>query len=211
METLVEDKQIILGLAGVARSGKDTFCELASEIFIEDYGLVAQRYALADELKNDINPFLIEKCGIDIWNCTPEQKEMVRPLLLYYGTDIRRAQTNGRCWVDKLGATMRKDKMSDVMIVTDVRYGVNESDELQWLKNEMGGQLVYIEQFTMNEFNEMVTLAPENPYEIQNDPIMRANANHKFSWEVNEDENGNPNRPVLKDKVKAFLQTLKWD
>jgi hypothetical protein len=211
METPVMDKQFILGLAGVARSGKDTFCELASEILIEDYGLVSQRYALADELKKDINPFLIEKCGIDIFNCTPEEKEMVRPLLLYYGTDIRRAQTGGRCWVDKLGDLMRKDMMSDVMVVTDIRYGVNEADELHWLRDELGGKLIYVAQYKMNQFNEPVYLEAENPYEIENDPIMRENADHYFQWEVDMDENGNPNLPALKNKVKSFLQTLQWD
>ena len=48
MEVLVEDKQTIIGLSGVAGSGKDTFCRLAIDVLIEDYGLIATRYALAD-------------------------------------------------------------------------------------------------------------------------------------------------------------------
>jgi hypothetical protein len=212
MQTLIEDKQIILGLAGVARSGKDTFCQLASDILIDDYGLVSQRYALADELKNDINPFLMEKCGIDIWNCTPEQKEMVRPLLLYYGTDIKRVQSNGRCWVEKLGDTMRKDKMSDVMIVTDVRYGVNEYDELYWLREEMGGKLIYISQYTVNDFNERVYLSPPNLYEIENDPIMRKNADYHFEWPVVLNDEGEPDLTALKPMVSEFLNKIKiWN
>lgn len=210
MEALLENKQIVLGLTGVARCGKDTFCELASEILIEDYGLVAQRYALADELKNDINPFLKEKCGIDVWKCTPEEKEMIRPLLLYYGTDIKRKQTKGRYWVDKLSHTMNKDKLSDVMIVTDVRYGVEDADELHWLKKEMGGKLIYVAQYTIDNLNKKTYLAAENPYEKRNDPIMKQNADCFFEWRFSEHRGGGMNRDALKLKVKSFLNTLTW-
>jgi hypothetical protein len=212
MEVLCEDKQVILGLSGVARCGKDTFCQLVTDILIEERGLIGKRYALADELKNDINPFLMDKCGIDIWNCTPEEKEMVRPLLLYYGTDIKRAQTNGRCWVDKLGVTMENDKMSDVMIVTDIRYGVNEFDELHWLRNELGGKLIYISQYTVDAFNQKTYKEPPNEYEQKNDPIMRKNADYHFEWPVLLDDKGEPDLKSLKPLAVEFLNSLElWN
>ena len=56
--------KLIIGLTGFARAGKDSFADLAIED-LSDRGAIVTKIAIAAELKNDIQPFLKEKCGIE--------------------------------------------------------------------------------------------------------------------------------------------------
>jgi hypothetical protein len=209
MEVCCDSKQIILGLSGVARSGKDMLCKLASDILIEERNLIVQRYALADELKNDANPFLKEKCGIDIWDCTPEEKERARPFLVWFG-GLKRKQTQGRYWVEKLGAIIEKDKMSDVIIITDIRYGEEDVDEVHWLREELKGSLIHISQFTNphSSLSERIYRQPPNDDEARNDPIMRKHADFRLEWGQFINEDGEPDETLLKPIASDFLNQL---
>ena len=53
----------VIGLCGVAQSGKDTFCNGAIDLF-KKQGIEAKRVSFADALKRDVEPFLMEKIGI---------------------------------------------------------------------------------------------------------------------------------------------------
>ena len=169
----------VIGLCGVARSGKDYFCQFLLEE-VKKQGLSAKRYALADPLKEDLSPFLKEKCNIDIFHCSPQNKELVRPILVDYGK-IKRVQTEGKYWTKIIEKQIFKDS-PDLAIITDIRYCIYKEDECHWLKNEMGGKLVHIRKFSKNfEGNNEYVQAP-NEDELTNDPILYKNSDYYIEW-----------------------------
>lgn len=55
---------MIIGISGVARSGKDTLANNFVKIF-KSLGIKAKRQALADELKKEVRHFLKKNTGLD--------------------------------------------------------------------------------------------------------------------------------------------------
>ena len=127
----------MIGITGVARSGKDTFYSILAKYF-ENKGFKAGRLAFADDLKKELNPFTIEKFKIDLMKCTNEEKEVIRPLMVSYGK-CRRSQTEGKYWTSLLDAKIKNfSKQNIIPIITDVRYIEYKEDEYSWLKNNNG-------------------------------------------------------------------------
>lgn len=165
----------IIGLTGYATSGKDYL-----------FGLLANRgpvirMALADSLKRDINPFLIEKFGIDLYSCTPEQKELVRPLLVAYGK-IHRNRSGGSYFTSQLTKKVLEASKTHLVVVTDIRYADPKfpNDELNWLKS-LGGKLVHITKYNEENGQRTYVKAP-NADELENNIILLKNADFLIEW-----------------------------
>ena len=79
----------LIGIAGYARSGKDTFFARSAK-YLNDNGFEAKRYAFADALKSEVDSLLTEHTGLSAFTEKDSEKEIVRPLLVTYGTEIRR-------------------------------------------------------------------------------------------------------------------------
>lgn len=171
----------VFGIAGVAKAGKDTLA-LALIKEAEKEGLLATKVSLAEPLKDDINPFLIEKLGIDIWNCSPEEKEFVRPLLVAYGR-AQREKTNGTYWTGLLSKRMKELKRDgyDLVIVPDIRYDEYPEDEVFWIK-ENGDALIHVSR--LDEGGNKIL--PPNEDERLNDPKMIAAASNLIQWKTDE-------------------------
>ena len=75
----------IIGISGVAGAGKDTFFNLLSQY------APCRKYSLADELKKELNQWCRMHYGIDSQTCTREEKEIIRPLLVFHGALKRQA------------------------------------------------------------------------------------------------------------------------
>lgn len=167
----------VIGITGVAGCGKDLFCQLLikqlSKIKPE---LTARRFALADALKVELNPTLINLYGIDIFHCNREQKELVRPMLVAHGK-VRRVQSQGTHWTTIVENEMNKVQ-PDVAIVTDIRYAEYEKDEDFWLLQHLQGSLVHI---TLNVDNKR--LQAPNSDEAANDPILAQKADFEVLWD----------------------------
>jgi hypothetical protein len=99
-------------------------------------GYSAKRIALADALKQEIRPSLIEKYGIDILNCTAEQKEIVRPELIELGRE-RRLSSKGTFWTNIVSQQIQECD-EQIIIVPDIRYNVYPEDEAVWVKKNRG-------------------------------------------------------------------------
>ena len=56
----------LIGISGVARSGKDLFTTVAQEV-LKQHGLKTERFALAYELKSDLKDLIHAKTGIDVF------------------------------------------------------------------------------------------------------------------------------------------------
>jgi hypothetical protein len=191
----------ILGITGVAKSGKDTLCEELISIFAKK-GVKAKRYAMADKLKAKLNPWLIEEFDIDLYNCYPEEKEKMRPFMVEYGRYYRDL-SGGRHWVDIVLDEIEWER-PQVAIVTDVRFAeINPTDEYFALKDK-GMELIHIEKV----LKDGAVLGPPNEDEKRNDPILKSLAHHHLKLR---EFDGSPELlREFKELVRLFFVSKLW-
>lgn len=179
----LEMENKMIGLTGVARSGKDTFYSILKK-YLEEKGIKSQRLAFADALKNELYEFTKDNFKIDLLNCTPEDKEIVRPLMVAYGK-CRRSQTEGKYWTStiepKVNALIVDNK---IPIITDVRYIEYKDDEYSWLKSH-NGLLIHISR----KLNDGSFIPPANIEEKANDNKLKAVSDISITWETCQDVN----------------------
>lgn len=175
----------VIGLSGVARAGKDTFAAiLMGKLFTAGYSV--KKIALADPLKGDCDEFCLKYFGFSAFTQVPEEKLLIRPMLVWYG-DAQRKRTNGRYWIDKAQQTIDNTDY-DFYIVSDVRYCHYERDEIHWLKNECKGTVCHIRKWS-REYHDLDNIGgrtfvpPANDHEALNDPKVRALADYQLEWE----------------------------
>ena len=173
---------MLVGLCGLARSGKDTFFKFLKKSCESNFN----RYAFADELKKECYDFVMTNSGISVYSENEHEKELIRPLLVAYGTHLRRA-INPTCWIDRLEPQVNYDLRKGInVVITDVRY----ENELEWI-HKLGGTSIYIETLG----NE-----PRNSEERKHDPKLKLKAKHHFKWRFKD-----PSLPNTQNKVNQFL------
>jgi hypothetical protein len=181
---------LVIGLSGLAGTGKDLFCQLLIKALSSRGYSAAKRYALADELKAETRQFMIDAYGIDIQTCPREQKDLIRPFLVAHG-GIRRAMSQGTHWTNRLSEILDKERPR-IAIVTDVRYDQYPEDELFWLKKKLNGVFVHISMFWFEEvegkFGDNPVkvqrfVQPPNDHEAENDPLLQKQADYRIVWE----------------------------
>lgn len=169
----------VYGISGGAGVGKDTLCQNLISRF-EENGIVAKRFALADELKARLRDFGIKEFGLDILHCSRVDKDFLRPLLVCYGK-LKREQSEGTFWTSLLKEKIDNDNC-DIAIITDVRYTVYSRDEVFWVKNVMNGKIVHVSRYDLQENGDKIYLPYPNEEEAKNDPLIREMADFKFEW-----------------------------
>jgi hypothetical protein len=174
---------MLVGLCGLARSGKDSFFNIVKDNFEGGF----HRVAFADALKRELDDLLIKYTRISAFTEKREEKEIIRPLLVTYGTHVRR-RLNENCWIERIENNVKHHlNAGKCVFVTDVRY----ENELRWI-HQMNGASIYIE--TPGNY-------PTNEEEEINDPILKFHAKHCFSWKKN--------APSIKEtpiKIKNFFK-----
>jgi hypothetical protein len=194
----------VIGLSGVARAGKDTFSAILIKK-LEERGHVVKRVALADALKGDCDKFCRETLKISAYTQVPEEKLLIRPLLVWYG-DAQRKRTNGQYWIN-LAQKKIDITNADYFVVTDVRYDHYEKDEVSWIKDDCHGYLCHISKWTLND-GKIEFVPPANDHEALNDPKVKAKANYTVSWpDVSTVLNGKSllEDPTLNEYVEDFI------
>jgi hypothetical protein len=127
----------LIGLCGYAQVGKDT-----AAANMPGY----RRLAFADPLKADLATLIHEVYGIDVWAPTPEEKAVIRPLLVAHGAGKRMQDPD--YWVNKI-MTLARHATEGPIVVTDVRY----ANEVQKIR-QAGGQVVVIRRGDIGPANE---------------------------------------------------------
>lgn len=163
-------KNKIIAIAGNARTGKDTLGNNFKKLLF-DQGIKANTYSFAGELKKSVDGFLLEQLGISAFSEDPEEKKIIRPFLVFWGTDIMRS-INNNVWVDKLTDTLPPD---EVCIVTDLRF----SNELEWVKNNDGISILI----------KRDGIEPANSSESLNNKELESNVDSVFHMADVKDEN----------------------
>tara|TARA_B100000287_G_C20643916_1_gene784467 strand:- start:968 stop:1573 length:606 start_codon:yes stop_codon:yes gene_type:complete len=191
----------MIGLSGIAGSGKDLFCRLLLK------QIKGTRIALADPLKEETRGFILEKYGIDILNCTLQEKNKVRDLLVFYG-GIKRYETKGTYWTNK--AQKKADAAQNTAVVTDVRYSEYENDEINWLKAKNKGVLVHIKKYceleTFGPHVKRIYFTPPNEDERRNDPKLQDKADYCVEWPHVEGASQKEIEDTLLPYVKEFAE-----
>ena len=111
----------IIAISGFARSGKDTAFKIMEDYLQLNEGWSFQRVAFADALKSHLYPLVSNKLGIDLYNCSDSEKELIRPLMVEYGKAHR--SLDGEYWVKESFKDLDISESSKVVyVVTDLRY-----------------------------------------------------------------------------------------
>lgn len=129
----------LIGIAGKARSGKDTFAHM-----MRNNGLNLDLYSFATPLKEAA----IAMLGISryfAYNATTEQKEQPLPgygfsyreFLQKLGTEFGREMLRGDIWL--LCAQERFNQSKNGLLITDVRF----ANEAHWIRSN-GGRIIHI-------------------------------------------------------------------
>ena len=189
--------KIIIGLCGHAQSGKDTFCEIAKS-FLSKKKVAAARVAFADELKRDLDTLCRHHIGCSAFTEDKKQKELIRPLLVAYGTDVIRKMDEG-WWIERLEKKLPLYFGQEILpIVTDVRY----PNEIDWVQNQHNGVCVYITR---------KGVGPANKEEKINNAMLKKKADYRIMWptfgpekaiEKGEHYVRRVMNPVFKSKIK---------
>lgn len=157
----------ILGIAGYARTGKDTFGSILCEELSKN-GISAKKLSLAYELKSDLDAFLIDKFGISAFTEDPKEKSFIRPLLICYGTSLMRKK-DPKYWINKLQKTIDINIKSGIIsVICDIRF----LNEASWLRSS-GGILVHLKR-------SGIEAADEN--EQNNEHALREFSDFPITW-----------------------------
>lgn len=177
---------MIIGVSGYARSGKDTFFEILKRELSGSKKV--SRVALADCIKEDLKPLLTENFNIDPFNCTDDQKNIIRPLMVTYGTHVAR-KLNKNHWINKIKQKLIKNEsLGCISVITDVRY----MNEQTFLKENFNNSIfVHISR---------IGFGPANKEEEINTPKLKINSDYEISWKSfsSSNEEGEP-------FVKSFI------
>ena len=163
------NKGTVILVSGVARAGKDTFFNLLKESLPIEFK--AYRFAFADQIKEDLKPLLMDNFNIDPFNCTNDQKEIIRPLMVSYGTHVAR-RLDKEIWIKKLFKKIESANLDSktITVITDTRYPNEQNYFLDKFENCIN---VHIERFGFE---------PANEEEEKNTPLLKNNANYVISW-----------------------------
>lgn len=160
---------MIIGISGAARSGKDLLFNLLSNNSIKSYKLI--KLAFADELKMDLKNILKEKFKIDVFNPSPEEKEIIRPLLVSYGTHLAR-KIDENFWIKKIDEKINSIEKNEktLIFITDVRY----PNEQNYIKTKFNKSL--------NIHLTRDGIDPANEEELSNNELLKSNSDIKIKW-----------------------------
>jgi hypothetical protein len=196
-----------IGVSGVARVGKNLFCDIASDILYKERGLSSKTYSLANCLKKDCEVFLRDKLGLNVWSEDTLEKSIFRPLLIWYG-GVKRNASKGRCWIEMLDPDVRKST-ADICFISDVRFCKYANDEAYWVQTELGGKLVHISKFSYLS-SEKVYTQPASQDETVNDPMLKHIADASMEWMDSGEHTYESARkcPILIEQVRTVINTL---
>jgi hypothetical protein len=155
---------MIVGLSGVARSGKDTI----ADYLVENYGFT--KISFADPIREALvrlNPE-IDVDGYDMrlstavsllgWEQLKDASKGIRGLMQRMGTEVGREMFGDDIWVNIALNSISPEMKA---VITDVRYP-NEADAIQ----KAGGKLWRVERLGVGPANEHESESALNAYEF---------------------------------------------
>lgn len=158
----------IIAIAGNARSGKDTLADNMVDIF-SSLKIKSEKYSFAKALKQECNAFTKKTLGISAFTEDSKEKEIIRPLLVTWGTHVRR-KLDPDVWVKSVDKKLSGNKIS---IISDVRF----ENEYEWVR-ENKGMLIFVDRIL--PCGSLVP--PANDEELANNDFLKRNADFHLCW-----------------------------
>jgi len=191
----MEFKYKSIGISGVAGCGKNTLSEIIIKL-LQRLELPYRELSIAKNLKQEISWVSRELYGINSSNCTREEKDTIRPLLVAHG-EIKRKLSNGTYWTSLLNKELAPEKIN---IITDIRFNEYEKDEVYWLKNEINGVLIHLSRYDKVNGGKAY-YPPANEAERRNEPLLKEESDFLLKWKTEKD----PTK-----KINSVDKLLKW-
>lgn len=160
----------MIGITGLARSGKDTLAKNLSEIIKEDFDIEVKIYSFALPIRCQVANLLEDYYHISPFTEDSDEKLIIRPLLVAHAEQMKK-QWGEDFWLQELMTKIEEDRCGDKKIfpiISDVRF-VPEAETVK-AKN---GQVVHISK---------IGNAPPNEIEAENDPLVRQCSDLQHSW-----------------------------
>jgi hypothetical protein len=170
----MKELPLVFGISGVARCGKDTLANHLKDK-LERNGYPVIKISFATAVKDDLDDFLKSKLNISAFTEKTEEKNIIRPLLVAYGTDVCRNKIDKDYWINKIKTRIEgciENKV--IVIIPDVRY----DNEVKWIKS-VGGYNIHLTR---------MGIKPANFEEKSNDPIIKKNSDYQIRWKTFTDE-----------------------
>jgi hypothetical protein len=188
----------VIGIAGYARCGKDTFVQIAKNILTKN-GYRPRRFAFADMLKDEVTHMLeVNNFKGRVKTDDPTMKTQMRPLMVWWGCQRRYESDGGLYWVNEVDKQLSVwDECeskggvigSGVALVSDVRF----PNEARWVHEKWGGQVIHLKKWQSewrrggqdgsDEVLVKVYDSAPNEEEAKQDPLVEAMADVKTEWE----------------------------
>ena len=180
----------MIGISGLARSGKDTLANNFSEIISEEWGLNVKIFSFADEIKRQSDYFIKNNYKISAFSEDTKEKEIIRDFLVCHGETMKKIHGN-TIWADIIIEEIEKSNEKFFPIITDVRFDF----EAKRVK-EVNGQIVHIEK---------IGNKPPNSIEAKNDPLVQKVSDICHSWAAYEPDKMH----LCEDQAYILWQMLK--
>ena len=168
---------IIIGVSGVAGSGKDTFCNSLKKYF-KGKKKYTVSLSFAEALKQQVKENSIDLYNVDPLSCSRTEKNTIRPFLVAHG-QIMRSLSQGNHWVNILE---KKIEVNKINVISDVRYNEYPEDEAIWIKKKKGC-LIHLSRYDIID-NKKVYIPPANSDEEKNDPLVKEVSDFRIEWET---------------------------
>jgi hypothetical protein len=181
----IENKKIVIGISGYARSGKDTLANILKSSFIENK-INTKIFSFAFALKSDIDNFCLSKIGISAFSEDTSLKSKIRPILISYG-QVQRTASNGIYWLNKLKPEIDQffENDGNVAIISDLRFKEYEFDETDFIRSYKNNAIITISRIMENGM--LNTAAHES--ELENLPRISRIADFELTWDTNDNKN----------------------
>jgi len=157
----------MIGIGGLARSGKDTLAKNLSEVIERDWGCEVKIFSFAQELKSQMDEFLIKNYGISAFTEDTEEKNIIRDLLVCHGETMKKFYEK-TVWADIVIDKIDSDPETFFPIISDVRFDF-EAERVQ----DQGGSVIHISK---------IGNKPPNEIEAKNDPLVSKVADLNHTW-----------------------------
>ena len=131
----------MIGIAGFARTGKDSLASMIKSLLEKD-SHKCKISSFAQHLKKDLDSFLQSRLGISAFTEDSKEKEIIRPLLVCWGTEVIRNKINKDHWIEKMHSACVTNNLQGLKtIIPDVRF----QNEVEWIYS-LGGTVIYLER-----------------------------------------------------------------
>lgn len=180
----------MIGIAGLARSGKDTLAKNLAEVIEEDLGKEVKIYSFALALRCQIDDFLKQFYHLSAFTEDEEEKKIVRPLLVAHGEQMKK-RFGKNIWLDNLMSDISEDDCFP--IISDVRFDF-EANALR----DAGAKIIHISK---------IGNKPPNEIEAENDPKVREASDLVHHWPAYEPDE----MDQCKGHANILWQMLKED